>query len=419
MKKLNRYLENAKPSATYGVMDKVAEMKAKGETVISLSAGESDFATPQNVRAAAIEAISNGHTRYTQVAGLKSLREAVALKFQRENSLDVDWDETLICNGGKQVIFNALAATLNSGDEVVVPAPYWVSYPDMVQLCGGKSVIVPCSRKSNYKLTPGQLEDALTEKTRWLILNSPSNPTGAVYTREELVELARVLNEQPQVMILCDDIYEHLVFDRKEFFTLAQVAPELKERILTMNGVSKGYAMTGWRIGYCTGPKWLIQAMAKLQGQQTSGACSISQHAALEALTGPQDFIDEARVVFERRRDLVVDLVNAIPGLSCNVPDGAFYIFVDCSGILGKTSSGGRLLQCDEDVVMAILAEAKVATVHGSAFGLPDHVRIAYTLDDDSLIEACRSIRSFCEILIDWSGDEQLESSEEREGAHA
>ncbi|QLJ11904.1 pyridoxal phosphate-dependent aminotransferase [Pseudomonas putida] len=394
---LNRRLEAAKPSATYKIIDRVAARRAEGATIISLCAGEPDFDTPEHIRTAAISAINNGHTRYTQVAGLRALREAIARKYQRENGLDVSWQDTLVCSGGKQVIFNALAATLNEGDEVVIPAPYWVSYPEMVELCGGESRIVACGAESSFKLTPHALAEAIGPNTRWLILNSPSNPTGAVYDRDELQALAEVLLAHPQVLILADDIYEHLIFDNRDFLTLAQVEPRLAARTLTMNGVSKAYAMTGWRIGFATGPRWLLEAMEKLQGQQTSGACSISQHAAIAALDGPKDFIAHSREVFQRRRDFMVELLNQAPGISCEVPGGAFYAFADCSGLIGKRSPAGCELVNDEAVALALLEEANVAVVQGSAFGLSGYLRIAYALDDDSLRAACQAIHRFCE----------------------
>lgn len=398
---LNRHLAGAKPSATYKVMDRVAAHRASGAQVISLSAGEPDFDTPEHVREAGITAIRTGHTRYTQVAGLRPLREAIAAKFQRENGLDVRWQDTLVCSGGKQVIFNALAATLNEGDEVIVPAPYWVSYPEIVQLCGATAVTIACGADSGFKLTADALAAAITPRTRWLILNSPSNPTGAVYSRADLQALAEVLLAHPQVLVLSDDIYEHLIFDGLAYFTLAQIEPRLRGRVLTMNGVSKAYAMTGWRIGFGTGPGWLIEAMEKLQGQQTSGACTISQHAALAALTGPQDFIQQSRAVFQRRRNRVVDLLNQAPGLHCQVPQGAFYAFASCEGLLGKTTAAGQRLVSDEDVVNALLDEAGVATVHGSAFGLGPYIRIAYALDDASLQRAGEAIQQFCRALSD------------------
>jgi aspartate aminotransferase len=394
---LNRRLEAAKPSATYKIIDRVAARRAEGAKIISLCAGEPDFDTPEHIRTAAISAINNGHTRYTQVAGLRTLREAIARKYQRENGLDVSWQDTLVCSGGKQVIFNALAATLNEGDEVVIPAPYWVSYPEMVELCGGESRIVACGAESGFKLTPQALAEAIGPNTRWLILNSPSNPTGAVYDRDELQALAEVLLAHPQVLILADDIYEHLIFDNRDFLTLAQVEPRLAVRTLTMNGVSKAYAMTGWRIGFATGPRWLLEAMEKLQGQQTSGACSISQHAAIAALDGPKDFIAHSREVFQRRRDFMVELLNQAPGISCEIPGGAFYAFADCSGLIGKRSPAGCKLVNDEAVALALLEEANVAVVQGSAFGLPGYLRIAYALDDNSLRAACQAIHRFCE----------------------
>jgi len=399
IQRLNQRLASAQPSATYRIMDRVAERRAQGAKIISLCAGEPDFDTPKHVREAAIHAIEHGHTRYTQVAGVRSFREAVAAKFRRENGLDVSWQDTLVCNGGKQVIYNALAATLNEGDQVIVPAPYWVSYPEMVQLCGGEARIVMCDAGTGFKLTPRALAAAITPQTRWLILNSPSNPTGAVYSETELRALAAVLLDHPHVLILADDIYEHLIFDDQAFYTLAQVEPRLAPRTLTMNGVSKAYAMTGWRIGFATGPRWLLEAMEKLQGQQTSGASSVSQQAALAALEGPKDFIRESRSAFQARRDLMVTLLNDTPGLECVSPAGAFYAFVSCAGLIGRTSPAGRVLHTDEDVAHALLDEADVAVVHGSAFGLGPYIRIAYALDDASLHQACEAIRAFCTAL--------------------
>lgn len=394
--RLNVHLAAAQPSATYRMMDRVAERRASGAKVVSLSAGEPDFDTPEHVRNAAIAAIQAGHTRYTQVAGLRALREAVAAKFRSENHLDVGWQDTIVCSGGKQVIFNALAATLNLGDEVIIPAPYWVSYPEMVQLSGAKSVIVPCGEENQFKLTPQALASAITPLTRWLILNSPSNPTGAVYSRSELQALAEVLLAHPDVLVLSDDIYEHLIFDGARFHTLAEVEPRLAQRTLTMNGVSKAYAMTGWRIGFATGPRWLLDAMEKLQGQQTSGACSISQHAALAALTGPQGFVRETRAVFEQRRDTMVEMLDKTFGLRCATPGGAFYAFASCEGLIGRTTARGTRLLTDEDVALALLEEANVAVVQGSAFGLGPYIRIAYALHDGALRNACLGIQEFC-----------------------
>ncbi|WP_111895522.1 pyridoxal phosphate-dependent aminotransferase [Acinetobacter sp. MB5] len=396
--RLNQFLAQAKPSATYKMIDRVAEKRATGAKIISLSAGEPDFDTPEHVRQAAIDAIQTGHTRYTQVAGLRQLREAIAEKFRHENQLShVTWQDTIVCNGGKQVLYNALAATLNPDDEVIIPAPYWVSYPEMVQLTGARSVIVTCTEEYGFKLTPEQLEQAITPKTRWIILNSPSNPTGAVYSKAELQALAEVLLKYPHVLILSDDIYEHLTFDQQAFYTIAQVEPRLVERTLTMNGVSKAYAMTGWRIGFATGPKWLLNAMEKLQGQQTSGASSISQHAAWAALSGSQNFVHETNAVFEKRRDLMVKLLNDTPYLHCQKPEGAFYAFVNCAGLIGRISAQGQPLNSDEDVALALLDEANVAVVQGSAFGLAPYFRIAYALDDASLIQACEAIKAFCQ----------------------
>lgn len=394
--RLNVNLANTQPSATYRMMDRVAAKRATGATIISLSAGEPDFDTPAHICEAAVGAIRGGHTRYTQVSGLRALREAIAAKFKRENGLDVSWQDTIVCSGGKQVIYNALAATLNTGDEVIVPAPYWVSYPEMAQLCGATPVVLQCGADVGFKLTPEALAKAITPRTRWLILNSPSNPTGAVYSRDELIKLAEVLLGHPHVLVLSDDIYEHLTFDGEPFFTVAQVEPRLKNRTLTMNGVSKAYAMTGWRIGFGTGPAWLLEAMEKLQGQQTSGASSISQHAALAALQGPQDFIRNSKEVFQGRRDMMVEMLNNTPGLSCTVPGGAFYAFASCEGLLGKTTPAGTVLRSDEDVALALLDEANVAVVHGSAFGLGPYIRIAYALDNASLRKACEAIRQFC-----------------------
>lgn len=396
---LNRFLAAAQPSATYKVMDRVAAIRASGAQVISLSAGEPDFDTPMHIREAAIAAIRAGQTRYTQVAGLRPLREAIAEKFKRENGLPVGWRDTLVCSGGKQVIYNAMAATLNEGDEVIIPAPYWVSYPEIVQLCGGKSIVVPCGSKSGFKLTPEALHGAITPMTRWIILNSPSNPTGAVYSRDDLLALAEVLLVHPRVLIFSDDIYEHLIFDGAEFRSIAQVEPRLHGRTLTMNGVSKAYAMTGWRIGFGTGPRWLIENMEKLQSQQTSGACTISQHAALAALAGPQDFVEASRQVFQQRRDMMVELLNRAPGLHCDTPGGAFYAFPSCEELIGKTTAADRRLTSDEAVVNALLDEAGVATVHGSAFGLSGYFRIAYALDDRALAQACNAIIDFCRSL--------------------
>ncbi len=394
---LNSNVASAPPSATFRVTDKVAQLVASGRDIIDLSTGESDFDTPKHVRNAAVAAIDAGLTRYTQVAGILKLREAIAEKFQRENNLQVDPSNVIVGNGGKQVIFNALAATVNPGDEVIIPAPYWVSYPGMVQLCGGKPVEVFCGPETGYKLTPEALERAITPRTRWLILNSPANPSGAVYSGSELQHLADVLMRFPNIMVLSDDIYEHLIYDGLSFETIASVSPRLTDRTLTMNGVSKSYAMTGWRIGYGTGPSWLVSAMSKLQGQQTSGASTISQHAALAALTGPQDFIKQCRAVFEARRNRIVGFINQTPGLSCIAPQGAFYVFANCSDLIGRASAKGELMKTDEDVVTALLDEAGVATVHGSAFGMPNHIRIGFSYSEATMDRAFDAISHFCQ----------------------
>lgn len=414
IERLNKRLAAAKPSSTYQMMDRVAARRGEGFEIISLSAGEPDFDTPTPIRDAAIQAILDGHTRYTQVAGTRELREAVARKFREENHLPVTWQDTIVCSGGKQVIYNALAVTLNEGDEVIIPAPYWVSYPEMVQLSGGRPVIIDCDEGADFKLTPQALRKALTPATRWIILNSPSNPTGAVYGKEELQALADVLLDFPEVLILSDDIYEHLLFDEAVFYTIAQVEPRLQHRTLTMNGVSKAYAMTGWRIGFGTGPRWLLDAMINLQGQQTSGASSVSQQAALAALNGSKDTLDDMRAHFERRRNLLVTWLNDIPGLSCAQPGGAFYVFASCRDLLGKVTPAGKLLRNDEDVAIALLEEANVAVMQGSAFGLAPYIRIAYALHESSLREACDAIEVFCSSLTLRQSIQTLSNTQQR-----
>lgn len=399
MPNLNDNLQQAKSSSTYAVIDRIAQKRAAGEEIFSLCAGEPDFDTPSHICEAGINAIKQGHTRYTQVAGLKALREAVARKFNVENEIDTFWEKTIICTGGKQVIFNALAATINSGDEVLIPAPYWTSYPEMVQICGGTPSIITCDQSCDFKPTPEALEASISSKTKWLILNSPSNPTGAVYSHHELSEIAEVLRSHPNVLVLSDDIYEHLTFDGNRFYTMAQVAPDLGERTLTMNGVSKAYAMTGWRLGFGTGPGWLINAMIKLQGQQTSGACSIAQHAAIAALDSAKQFITDSVSVYQHRRDLMVAMLDDIPGLACEKPEGAFYVFMNCEGLLGKTTASGKKLENDNDVASALLDEANVAVMHGSAFGLSPYLRASFACDEDLIKTACGNIKRFCESL--------------------
>jgi aspartate aminotransferase len=389
-------LSRVKPSATIAVAQKARELKAKGRDVISLGAGEPDFDTPENIKAAAVDAISRGETKYTAVAGIIELREAIAKKYKRENNLDYTANQVIVGTGGKQILFNALMATLNPGDEVVIPAPYWVSYPEMVALCGGTPVFVSASIENKFKLQPADLEKAITPKTKWFIFNSPSNPSGAAYTREELKALTNVLMRHPQVWVLTDDMYEHLTFDDFKFATPAEVEPGLYSRTLTMNGVSKSYAMTGWRIGYAAGPLELIKAMDMIQGQQTSGTNSIAQWAAVEALNGPQDFIVKNKAVFQGRRDLVVSMLNQAKGLNCPTPEGAFYVYPSCAGLIGKTAPSGKVIETDEDFVTELLEAEGVAVVHGSAFGLGPNFRISYATSEKLLEEACSRIQRFC-----------------------
>jgi aspartate aminotransferase len=393
---LSEALERVAPSATVAISQKARTMAQEGRDIIALSAGEPDFDTPLHVREAAIKAMAEGKTRYTNVDGIPELKAAVAAKFKRDNGLDVTAADCFVASGGKQIIFNALMATLNPGDEVVVPVPYWVSYPEIVRLCGATPVFAVADDTTGFKLKPEVLEAAITPKTKWLILNTPSNPTGAAYTGEELKGLAEVLLRHPHVHILTDDIYEVLVYDGGTFATIAQVEPKLMPRTLTMNGVSKSHAMTGWRIGYCTGPRPLLAAMLKLQSQSTTNPSSIAQWAAVEALNGPQEFLAEWRQVFQDRRDLVVRGLNANTGLDCLTPEGAFYVFPSCKRLLGKTSAGGKLLATDEDFVMALLEETGVALVHGAAFGLPGHFRLSYAASNAELEEAVRRIQGFC-----------------------
>ncbi len=393
---LSDALARIQPSATIAITRKAADMKREGRDVISLAAGEPDFDTPKNVRDAAIRAMDEGKTRYTNVDGIPELKEAVAAKFRRDNGLNVTAADCFVAAGGKQIIFNALMATLNPGDEVIIPVPYWVSYPEITRLCDANPVFAVADASTGFKLKPEVLEAAITPKTKWVILNTPSNPTGAAYTAAEMRGLADVLLRHPHVHILTDDIYEVLVYDGGTFATVAQVEPKLQERTLTMNGVSKSHAMTGWRIGYCTGPKPLLAAMLKLQSQSTTNPSSIAQWAAVEALNGPQDFLKEWRDVFQARRDLVVKGLNANTGLDCLTPEGAFYVFPSVKNLLGKTSGGGRKLVTDEDFVMALLEETGVALVHGSAFGLPGHMRLSYAAATSDLEDAVSRIQDFC-----------------------
>jgi aspartate aminotransferase len=393
---LSEALSRIQPSATIAITRLASDMKREGRDVISLAAGEPDFDTPLHVREAAVKAMNEGKTRYTNVDGIQELKEAVAAKFRRDNRLEVEAADCFVGSGGKQIIFNALMATLNRGDEVIIPVPYWVSYPEIVRLCDADPVYAVADASTGFKLKPEVLEAAITPRTKWLILNTPSNPTGAAYSHEELKGLADVLLRHPHVHILTDDIYEVLVYDGRRFATIAEVEPKLRERTLTMNGVSKSHAMTGWRIGYCTGPRPLLAAMLKLQSQSTTNPSSISQWAAVEALNGPQDFLEGWRDTFQARRDLVVRGLNANTGLDCLTPEGAFYVFPSVERLLGKSSAGGAKLDTDEQFVMALLNETGVALVHGTAFGLAGHMRLSYAAATSQLEDAVSRIQDFC-----------------------
>lgn len=392
-------LSRVKPSPTIAISAKARDLKDAGRDVIALSAGEPDFDTPENIRAAAKAAIDAGKTRYTAPDGISELKQAICAKLKRDNGLSYTASQVSVGSGGKQILYNALMATLNRGDEVVIPAPYWVSYPDMVLLAGGTPVIAQTSLETRFKLTPEALAAAITPKTKWLIFNSPSNPTGAAYSRDELSALCDVLLRHPHVWVMSDDMYEHLTFGDFAFCTPAEVAPALFDRTLTCNGVSKAYAMTGWRIGYGAGPEPLIAAMRKIQSQSTSNPCSISQWAAVEALNGPQEFIAAHNAVFERRRNLVVGMLNKTPGITCPVPDGAFYVYPSIAGCIGKTSVGGTSIDNDEAFATALLEEAGVAVVFGAAFGLSPNFRVSYATSDEELKEACVRIQTFCKGL--------------------
>jgi aspartate aminotransferase len=396
---LSAALSRIKPSPTNFASDRARRLKAEGRDIVPVSSGEPDFPTPDNVLAAASAAMARGLTKYTQVAGISELREAVVAKFKRENGLDYLVTQTIVSTGGKQVVANALLATVDPGDEVVIPAPYWVSYPELVQLCGGTPVAVTTKLADGFKIRPEALEAAITPKTKWLIINSPCNPSGAVYSRDELKALAEVVKRHKHVWILADDIYEHIIYGDQAFATLAQVEGELYERTLTVNGVSKAYAMTGWRIGFAGGPPNLIKAMETIQSQVTSGACSVSQWAAVEALNGPKDFLPARRKSFEHRRDLVVSMLNQAHGVHCPTPSGAFYVYPSCAGVLGKRMADGRTIATDEDFVLALLESEGVAVVHGSAFGCGPHFRISYAASEGLLEEACRRIQRFCASL--------------------
>ena len=397
---LSENISRIKPSATMAVTNKARELKAAGADIIGLGAGEPDFDTPENIKKAAIEAINNGETKYTAVDGTPSLKNAIIEKFKRENNIIYSADQISVGTGGKQIIFNALLASVDPGDEVIIPAPYWVSYPDIVAFAGGKSIFVECDENSNFKITAEQLSQNINEKTKWVILNSPSNPTGSCYSEAELFEISKVIESNSHVNVMTDDIYEHLVYDGFIFKTISEVNPNIKDQTLTINGVSKAYAMTGWRIGYAAGEKKLIKAMGKLQSQSTSNPSSISQAAAVEALSGDQNFLKSRAEVFKKRRDFVVNSLNKIDGITCIKPEGAFYVFPNCTGLIGKKTKNGKALNNDEDIVTALLEEAGVAVVQGSAFGLQGYFRISYATSDELLSSACERISNFCSELV-------------------
>ena len=395
---ISNNLNKIKPSPTIAVTQKARELEAAGKDVIGLGAGEPDFDTPDNIKEAAIKAIRDGDTKYTAVDGTPVLKKAIVDKFKRENNLDYDLDQITVGAGGKHVIYNAMMATLNEGDEVIIPAPYWVSYPDMVLLAGGTPIILECDEKQGFKLSPSELDKAITPKTKWIILNSPSNPTGACYSESDILELSKILIKHSHVYILSDDIYEHVVYEGFKFFTIAQIK-ELKDRVLTMNGVSKAYSMTGWRIGYAAGPKDIIKAIAKIQSQSTTNPSSISQAAAVEALNGKQDFIKERAKSFQERRDFVVSSLNQIEGIECLNPDGAFYVFPSCKALIGKKDPNGNVINNDTDFVKSLLEHSGIAVVQGSAFGLEGFFRISYATSMDNLKKALDKIKNFCKDL--------------------
>ncbi len=395
MVELSHSIKRIKPSATMAVTQKARELKAEGKDIIGLGAGEPDFDTPENIKKAAIQAINGGDTKYTPVDGTPELKKAIKAKFKRENNLDYELDEISVGTGGKQIIFNAFAVSLNESDEVIIPAPYWVTYPDVVNYFNGKPIFVQCGEESGFKITPQQLENTINQSTKWFILNSPSNPTGSCYTKNELLELANVLKKYPHVNIMTDDLYEHLIYDDNEFHTFASIAPELKERILTLNGVSKAYAMTGWRIGYAGGNANLIKAMGKLQSQSTSNPTSISQAAAVEALNGDNSFIAERAKVFKGRRDFLINEFTSMNGITCRVPEGAFYVFPSCKGVIGKVDESNNKITNDEEFTTSLLEHAGVAVVQGSAFGLEGYFRISYATSDENLKNACVRMRDF------------------------
>lgn len=392
-------LQRIQPSATLAMTSRVFELKRQGIDVIGLGAGEPDFDTPDFVKEAAIEAIRAGKTKYTNVDGTPELKQAIVAKFARDNGLTYAENQISVNSGGKHTLFNAFCATIDAGDEVIVPAPYWVSYPDVVEFAGGKPVFIAAGADQNYKIRPEQLDAAITAKTKWVVLNSPSNPTGAAYSAAELKALGEVLERHPHVLIYADDMYEHILYDGFEFATIAQVCPSLYDRTLTANGVSKAYAMTGWRIGYAGGPVWLIKAMGKLQSQSTSNPCSISQAASVAALNGDQSFLKERVAAFQGRRDLVVSMLNQVNGMTCPRPEGAFYVYPEFAGLIGKTTPKGQKITTDEEMIAYLLDEAKVAAVHGAAFGLSPAMRISYATSEALLTEACTRIQTACAAL--------------------
>ena len=393
-------INRIKPSATIAVTQKARELKEQGKDIIGLGAGEPDFDTPENIKSAAINAIKRGETKYTAVDGTPELKNTIKLKFERENNLEYSTNEISVGTGGKQIIFNAFAVTINKNDEVIIPAPYWVTYPDVVNYFNGIPTFIECPESNNFKLTPEQLERSIKQSTKWVILNSPSNPTGSCYTKDELIGIGKVLTKHSHVNILSDDLYEHIIYDDKEFFTIAQVVPELKDRTLTLNGVSKAYAMTGWRIGYAGGHADLIKAMSKLQSQSTSNPTSISQAAAVEALSGNNDFIKERSTVFKKRRDNLVSALNNMNGISCLCPDGAFYVFPSCKELIGKKDPSNKIINNDQDFVTSLLEHAGVAVVQGSAFGMEGYFRISYATSEEALDRACSKIDDFTKKII-------------------
>ena len=399
MVKLSNSIKRIKPSATMAVTQQARELKSQGKDIIGLGAGEPDFDTPEHIKNAAITAINNGDTKYTPVDGTPELKSAIKDKFKRDNNLEYNLEEISVGTGGKQIIFNAFAVTLDKGDDVLIPAPYWVTYPDVVNYFNAQTIFIECSESNNFKITPEQLDESITPSTKWFILNSPSNPTGACYTEKELKDISDILEKNPHVNILTDDLYEHLIYDSTDFYTIAEVNPNLKDRVLTLNGVSKAYAMTGWRIGYAGGNKDLIKAMGKLQSQSTSNPTSISQAAAVEALNGDHSFISERNLVFKNRRDQLLESLNDMKGITCNTPNGAFYVFPSCKKIIGKKTKDGIEINNDEDFTSALLKHAGVAVVQGSAFGLEGYFRISYATSDENLTNACDRISKFCSEL--------------------